>query len=212
MSSFVILLGGSLTMTDRLRRQCAGARLIAADSGMHHAALFDRGAELWVGDFDSTDDELGALYRDVPRERHDPDKAKTDGELAVDAALARGATSLVLAGALGGERTDHAVYHATLTMSLAERGIDVIASSGEEELWPLVPGTRRFDFPAGTRFSVIGFSDIAGLTLDGVRWPLDEAAIPFGSSRTLSNIVTGTLSVNMTLGKAFILAHPAAAQ
>ena len=60
MSSFVILLGGSLTMTDRLRRQCAGARLIAADSGMRHAALFDRGAELWVGDFDSTDDELAA--------------------------------------------------------------------------------------------------------------------------------------------------------
>ena len=97
-------------------------------------------------------------------------------------------------------------------LSLAERGIDVLASSGEEELWPLVPGTRRFDFPAGTRFSVIGLSDIAGLTLDGVRWPLDEATIPFGSSRTLSNIVTGTLSVNMTLGKAFILAHPAAAQ
>ena len=101
---------------------------------------------------------------------------------------------------------------ASIYSVLSDGGVDVIASSGEEELWPLVPGTRRFDFPAGTRFSVIGLSDIAGLTLDGVRWPLDEATIPFGSSRTLSNIVTGTLSVNMTLGKAFILAHPAAAQ
>ena len=212
MSLFVILLGGSLTMTDRLRRQCAGARLIAADSGMRHAALFDSGVELWIGDFDSSDDTLRARYNDVPQERHDADKAKTDGELAVDAALARGATSLVLAGALGGERSDHAFFHAALVSRLAEQGIAVIATSGEEELWPLKTGESQFDFPAGTRFSVIGFGDIDGLTLRGVRWPLTQAYVPFGSSLTLSNIVTGRLSVNMTRGKACILAHPAAAQ
>lgn len=212
MSTFVILLGGSLTMTGRLRSQSAGARLIAADSGMRHADLFDAEVGLWVGDFDSSDDALRKRHDAVPREHHDPDKAKTDGELAVDAALARGATSLVLAGALGGERSDHAFFHAALALRLAEQGIAVVATSGEEELWPLRPGDTRFDFPAGTRFSVLGFGDITGLTLRGVRWPLDGYNVTFGSSRTLSNVVTGTLSVNMTQGKACILAHPAAAQ
>lgn len=38
MSLFVILLGGDLTVTPRLAAQVAGARAIAADSGIRHAA------------------------------------------------------------------------------------------------------------------------------------------------------------------------------
>ncbi len=214
MSTFVILLGGTLTMTDRLRRQSAGARYIAADSGIRHEPLFDAAVELWLGDFDSSDDELQKRYRDVPQERHDADKAVSDGEMAVEAALERGATALVLAGALGGERSDHAFLHAAMAMRLWGQGIPVIATSGEEELWPLTAGAppRHFDFPAGTRFSVLGFGDITGLTLSGVKWPLNERTVPFGSSLTLSNVVTGALSVTIATGEAFILAHPAAAQ
>ena len=39
MTRFAILLGGNLTVTPRLRQQLAGARVIAADSGMTHAAV-----------------------------------------------------------------------------------------------------------------------------------------------------------------------------
>lgn len=212
MGSFVLLLGGPLTMTDRLRAQTDGGRLIAADSGMRHAALFDDAVELWLGDFDSSDAALKARYASVPRERHDADKAKSDGELAAEAALARGATSLVLAGALGGERSDHVFLNAALAQRLAKEGTPVVATSGVEELRPLGRGLNRFDFPLDTRFSVIGFTDIGDLIITGAQWPLDRVHVPFGSSWTLSNVVTGPLSITMGTGEGFVLAHPAAAQ
>ena len=79
--------------------------------------------ELWVGDFDSVPDDLPAELAAVPREAFPPDKDKTDGELAVAEALARGATSLVLAGAFGGTRADHAFLHLALAHP-AGRGRD----------------------------------------------------------------------------------------
>jgi thiamine pyrophosphokinase len=68
MVHFAILLGGSLTITSRLREQIAGARAIAADSGMAHAAALGVMPELWIGDFDSAGPELELRYHSVPRE------------------------------------------------------------------------------------------------------------------------------------------------
>ncbi|MCB1719598.1 MAG: thiamine diphosphokinase, partial [Candidatus Competibacteraceae bacterium] len=51
MSHFVILLGGDLSPTPRLRDQVAGARAIAADSGIRHAEALGLDPELWTGDF-----------------------------------------------------------------------------------------------------------------------------------------------------------------
>ena len=68
MTRFAILLGGNLTVTPRLKSQIRGARVIAADSGMMHAAALHLMPELWVGDFDSAGSELTMQYRDVPRE------------------------------------------------------------------------------------------------------------------------------------------------
>src|SRR5262245_33020850 len=116
MSRFVILLGGELQPSPRLARELPGARVIAADSGMRHAAALGVTPELWTGDFDSVPERLLAEWPDTPREIFPSGKDKTDGELAVDAALKRGATSLLLAGAFGGARGDHAYLHLALAM------------------------------------------------------------------------------------------------
>ncbi|MGO6903043.1 thiamine diphosphokinase, partial [Rhizobium ruizarguesonis] len=49
-STFTILLGGELSLTERLRHAIAGSRFIAADGGMRHAAALGITPELWVGD------------------------------------------------------------------------------------------------------------------------------------------------------------------
>ena len=208
MSRFVILLGGDFFRTPRVEAQVAGARVIAADSGIRHATTLGVQPELWTGDFDSVSDELAAAWPDVPREVFPSGKDKTDGELAVQAAIARGATSLVLAGAFGGPRADHAFLHLALALRLAEQGLPTLLTSGAQEGQPLLPGETRFDFAPGTLFSVLGFSDLTGLSVIGARWPLDRITMAFGSSLTISNEVAGDLTVAIGTGRALLVAHP----
>src|SRR5262245_49522689 len=106
MSRFTILLGGDLVRTPYLDAQVAGSLVIAADSGIRHAAALGLVPELWVGDFDSVPKRMANAYPNVRREVFPTEKDKTDGELAIDTALALGAASLVLAGAFGGPRAD----------------------------------------------------------------------------------------------------------
>jgi len=207
-SAYAILLGGELVATDRLRGQIAGSRAIAADSGMAHAVILAAPVELWVGDFDSASPALQAAHPGVPRQTHPADKDKTDGEIAIDAALLRGATDLVLVGGLGGQ-TDHALGNLALLLALAGRGVTAFASSGREEAYPLTPGRLAIDLAAGSRLSVIALSPLFGLDIAGVRWPLDKADVKLGSTWTLSNVATGSVSLGLIHGTGLVLAYPA---
>jgi thiamine pyrophosphokinase len=206
--AFVILMGGPLTPTDRLLGQLSGARVIAADGGMRHARPLGLTPELWVGDFDSTPDALIAEWPDVHREPYPSAKNETDGEIAVATALERGATRLILAGALGGERSDHAFMHLLYAAKLAEQGIELLLTSGEEEAYPLLPGTVEIDLPQGSLFSILGLDTLSGLSIANARYPLTDFHLPFGSSRTVSNVAEGTVRFTLSSGRALILARP----
>ncbi|MGN6763997.1 MAG: thiamine diphosphokinase, partial [Rhizobiaceae bacterium] len=204
MSRFTILLGGDLTVTPRLKKQIAGTRIVAADSGLRHAAALDVVPELWVGDFDSTEPDWLDAYEDIERITFDADKDRTDGELAVEKALSRGASSLLLAGAFGGPRPDHAFLHLSMALALMGRGVETLLTSGDQEGVPLPHETSGFDYPTGTMFSILAFSELRGLTVEGAKWPLDRVVVPFGSSLTLSNVVTGNFSVTLGDGRALL--------
>ncbi len=208
-STFTLLLGGSLTVTERLSALIAGSRVIAADSGMRHAKSLNLTPELWVGDFDSADAALRDSYRQVERHSYPATKAATDGEIAIAEALARGAERLILVGALGGERSDHALQHTLHGLSLAEAGLEVMLTSGEEEAYPLISGDQmELELPKGSLFSVLGFSDLEGLTLSNVRYPLTDFSLTFGSSRTISNVAQGPISISLGQGRALLMARP----
>jgi len=207
MSKFVILLSGDLMVTPRLHRQIAGSRIIAADSGMKHASTLGIVPELWVGDFDSAGSELLLDYARVPRQTHDADKDATDGEIAVNEALRLGATEFILIGGLGGQ-SDHATAHMGLALHLAQSGHRCFISNGDEEAHPLVAGSYDFDFGAQSRLSIIPWSDIKGLNLTGVKWPLRDKALTLGTSFTMSNVALGPVKLNFTSGIAIAIAYP----
>ena len=207
MSRFVIFLGGDLTVTPRLRRQIAGARFIAADSGIRHARALGIVPELWVGDFDSAGSELMLVYAHVPRQTYRADKDATDGEIAVKEALRLGASEIILIGGLGGQ-SDHATAHLGLALHLAQSGQRCFISNGDEEAYPLVAGTYDFDFGQQSRLSIIPWSDITGLNLMGVKWPLKDKALILGTSFTMSNVALGPVKLSFTSGIAIAVAYP----
>tara|TARA_R110002020_G_scaffold198830_5_gene400060 strand:+ start:116 stop:769 length:654 start_codon:yes stop_codon:yes gene_type:complete len=207
-ATFAILLGGTLEIDDRVRALIAGARAIAADGGMKHAAALGLVPELWVGDFDSSSPDLTEMHAASERLPFPAEKNFTDGELAIEQAIERGAGRLVLVGAFGGERTDHALSHLFQAIALAERGLDVVLTSGTEEAVPLLPGSRLLDLPAGSLFSVAGFTALTGLSLENVKYPLNKADIAFGATRTISNVAEGPVTVSLVSGRALVVARP----
>lgn len=204
MNRFTVLLAGRVKPTDALLRRVAGTRIVAADGGIVHARALRLQPELWVGDFDSVPDG-DASWDGVPRLWLPRDKARTDGEAAVDAALERGGHEVLLVGALGGPRSDHAFSNLVLLLACAERGVTAELFDGHERAVALGPAPRRVEAEPGTQFSVLKFSDVAGLTITGAKWPLRDASVPFPSLLTQSNEALGTIEASARHGRAVLL-------
>ena len=204
---FTILLAGDCTPNDGLRNETAETRTIAADAGIRHADALALTPELWVGDFDSADADLAKRYSDVPRMTFPAAKDATDGEIAVRAALERGASRLTVIGAFGGPRIDHALATIALALSLPA---DVAVRLTDGVRWGVPLDERRpvkIDASPGATLSLVGLTDLHGLTLTGVRWPLNHADVPFGSSLTVSNEIAaeGTAAASVRIGRALVV-------
>jgi thiamine pyrophosphokinase len=207
MQKFAILLGGPIQVTDRLRQQVRGCRVIAADSGMAHAENLGLQPELWVGDFDSADAALQARHAAIARKVFPAAKDSTDGELAVREAVRRGAKELVLVGGFGGQ-FDHVLAHALQLLHLTAQGLTVMMTSGDEEAYPLRHNLALRGLAPGTRLSVLPLSELARLTITGVRWPLTAHDVAFASTLTLSNEAAGDVELSLASGTALVLVYP----
>jgi len=205
-SPYTILLGGDIVVTPRLRALIDPQHVIAADSGMRHANALELVPQLWVGDFDSSDKELKHRYDFVERVAYPVEKALTDGEIAIQAALDAGADRLILCGAFGG-RSDQVFGHMTMAIRLAQSGLSVCLTSGYEEGYPLIPGIHHFDLPSNCLFSLVGFSALEGVGIEGAKWCLEEASLPFGYGRAISNVVEADLRISLRGGVGMLLAN-----
>ena len=131
--------------------------VVAADGGARAARALGLTIDLAVGDFDSLgQDGLAELERDgVAIERSAVDKDETDTELAIEAAVERGATRLTVIGAFGGARIDHGLANVGLLglASLEDREAVLLDPRGRVSLlrapsrrWqPRVPCVARHD-------------------------------------------------------------------
>jgi len=207
MNRFVILLGGPISPTPRLRAQVRNARVLAADSGMAHAKTLHLEPELWVGDFDSAPKKLQREFARVPRLEFPVEKDATDGELAISHALREGADELILVGGFGGQ-FDHALAHAGFLLALGKRDIKAMMTSGTEEAQALNGSMTLDDLASGSRLSVVPLSDLVALNISGVKWPLTNRNVPLGSALTLSNVALGPVELSLRAGQALVVTYP----
>ncbi len=204
-----IVFGGvPVRPTPRLRRRLAEPSrdgVIAADAGAATALAFGYALDLVVGDLDSLDGRLAAELagRGVSFERHSRDKDATDGELAVERALERGAEELVLVGFLGGPRLDQLVANLELltrlprdAVLLDERNEARLLRAGEALRWAAEPDEVISLVPFG--------GDAVGVSTEGLRWPLSEALLRRGSTRGVSNEPAAS-AVAVSLGEGALL-------
>jgi thiamine pyrophosphokinase len=194
--------------------------VIAADGGARHAEPLGVTLDLWVGDGDSTGEAgLAALEAaSVPLERARPDKDESDTELAMLAAIRRGAGGIVIVGALGGARIDHALANIEL-LALPEldgRPATILGAGARIGLIraPDRAGDaveRRLPGRLGDVVSLLPLGPgVEGVTTDGLAYPMADEPLPIGRTRGLSNVrATDEARVTVRRGLLLVIESPA---
>jgi thiamine pyrophosphokinase len=221
----IVLADGDAGSRDRLDATWPGwarpdALVIAADGGARHAAGLGLRIERWVGDGDSLGEAGVAdlIAAGIRVERAPPDKDESDTELAVLTACGLGADELVILGALGGARVDHALANVALLGLPELEGLDVCLLAADARVrqlhGPGADGTAAhldLEGRVGDLVTLLPVGgDADGVTTRGLRFALDDESLRVGRTRGLSNVRTARLAgVTLRRGRLLIVETPA---
>ncbi|CAN5815249.1 thiamine diphosphokinase [soil metagenome] len=183
----VVIFSGGEPLTDDLRGEIPeGAYLIAADSGLDHAFALGLDVDLVVGDLDSVTPE-GLERTHAVIERHSPDTAATDLDLAIQAGHRLDPDRIIVLGGHGG-RIDHFLGSVMLVTADRWHDVDIEWVTPHARIRPIRGGTTLHG-TAGTTLSLLAIGEAAtGVTTNGLRWELADATLEPGSTRGVSNV------------------------
>ena len=136
----LVLLAGQLL--DFPIRSQEWAFIVAADGGARHALRQNVRPHHVIGDLDSLspEDELRLMSDGVPLTRLPTAKDMTDGEAAIQWAIAQKTSKqIVIAGGLGG-RFDHSLGSVILLEQLARAGLSGYVTDGRQQVYLLTDG------------------------------------------------------------------------
>jgi thiamine pyrophosphokinase len=189
-----------------------GARVIAADGGLDHAAALGLEVSVAVGDFDSV--SPGALAAaeaaGVRIERYPAEKDATDLELALDLAVTLGARRVLVLAGDGAGRLDHLLGALQLLGSPRYEAVELDALVGSTRVH-VVRGTRELAGEPGELVTLLALHGPAhGVTTEGLAYPLRGETLEPGSSRGVSNVFASDMArVTVASGALLAIRPPA---
>ena len=146
------------------------------------------------------------------------DKDESDTELAVLAAVDRGATRLTIVGVFGGPRLDHSLANVLLLghPRLADRSTVLLAPGARIRLLraPGRDGGRVSIELVGRQGDLVSLLPLAGtarrVTTGGLEYPLVDEPLELGPARGLSNVrLETTATVSLESGLLLVVETPA---
>ena len=190
----LLVLGGRAPEPDWLRKVSLGRETWALDRGADACRAAGVVPTRILGDFDSVSDGARewAERMGAKTDRYTPDKDDTDFQLALR--LLSG--DVVVTGCWGG-RFDHAFSNVFSSLWAMERGVRVLWFADEREvLFPLRGPAKlelNFEIPPSVLSLLSLTASCEGVSIENVKWPLDEADLAQGSPREISNVPLGRL-------------------
>jgi thiamine pyrophosphokinase len=204
-----IFLNGSPDSSSLLRRVAGCADLIvAADGGARYALEAGVVPDLVVGDMDSLGEDLALEVERLGAslERHPVRKDKMDGQLAVLAARERGAKVADLLCAWGGRLG--ALFAIPHILLAAERvGLRSTVVADRVRMFVVEVGYRTVEGEPQDSISIFPLSGpAAGVTLEGMEYPLDNASLEPGDTLGFHNELIGReATVNVAKGAVLVV-------
>lgn len=198
-----LLIGNGPQISPRLLRTLARQAdfIVAADGGANTALKSGLVPHIIIGDFDSVSD--------IARHRFDTcewiyvdNQNNTDLQKALDFLVASGCKKCTLVGFTGG-RLDFTLGNTLALLPYAKK-IDLCVVGDGWQLRPIC--TRRiFTAPVGARVSLLPLTRCENVCLTGLKFPLQNARLTPGTTRTLSNQTThARFTVSLTRGTLFV--------
>ena len=181
------------------------ALIVAADSGLNHAAPLGLSPTVVVGDYDSLGHapnvDAGVEVITVPTE-----KDVTDTQLAVELALTRGANEVHILGGLGG-RLDHTLSNLAILEDLADKKVRATIEDGQNRVRLLQNDSTILPRSGYTYLSLLALDPVVkGVDIEGVKYPLKGAKIQRSFGFAVSNEITGNCCfVSVRKGKMLVV-------
>lgn len=195
MKSCVIISGGRLDVrfASEFIEKENPELLIAADKGLGFCHQQNILPTHIVGDFDTLGEALLPEYaaKGIEIRKFNPVKDATDTEIAIRLALELGAEQITILGASEGNRLDHLFGNVHSMIAAAKAGADCRMVDAHNRLRVLMkPFTIRKAEQYGKYISFVPLtSEVRGLTLEGFKYPLQDACfcVSAGTSLGISN-------------------------
>lgn len=162
---------------------------LAADCGLRNALALGETPAIVLGDFDSFDAERippKAEKIQVPAE-----KDFTDTQLAVDTALKKGASEIILVGGLSG-RLDHTLSNLAVLEDLSQKKIPAVITDGNNRVRYLHATSTLIPKSSFRYLSLLCLSEQArGVVVEGCKYPLKNATLNRNFQYAVSNEIVG---------------------
>lgn len=165
--------------------------IIGADGGCNHLNAMGITPNYVIGDLDSIDNDLIAFYKsqNIIFKKFPTHKDQTDSEICVHLAKTLNATHIDFIGALGG-RIDHALANIGFMYYVFEMGIEPRILTSEEEVLIIHNGKKIIKGKKGDTISIVALkTDVQGVTLKKLEYPLEKATVSYLSPLGISNVM-----------------------
>ncbi len=202
-----IYTGGSILADNITEAPQKGELVIAADSGYRNATALGVTVDLLLGDFDSLGEER---LSDVPESleviRVPCEKDMTDTQLAVDIAVERGATELVIIGGLD-SRLDHTLSNLAILENMSARNIPTVMTNGKNRVRYIFSTSTLIPHSKFKYLSLIAKGKkVNGVSVQGCKYPLDNAKLCDTYQWAVSNEIIGNCAfISVKKGGLFIV-------
>lgn len=168
--------------------------IIAVDKGLewvHHLGLIPA---LIIGDLDSLDPQVLALYPDTPLIRHRSEKNETDTELAIIWCMSQGYEKIIVCNDMQG-RFDHSAAIIQNLITGHQAGIDIRIETETQSCFFLKPETQ-IAAQEGDLLSLISYSESSHfIGSTALKYPLTDLTLHQHQSRGISNVHLADKSV-----------------
>jgi thiamine pyrophosphokinase len=193
MARIVIFANGVVAEPERVRQIVRASDVIlCADGGTRHALDLGLLPDMILGDLDSMRAQDRKVIEDagVAVQVYSRDKNETDLELALQEALRREPSGIVIIGGLG-RRLDHTLGNIAMLTDPALAEVDVRLDDGLEEVY-FCRNEAQVEGSAGDIVSLLPWGgDVDGVRTEGLRWPLSNETLHAEKTRGISNEMLG---------------------